>query len=354
MGKLLIVGGGLAGAILATEAKSRGMDFKWMISENIPAASFAAYGICNPVQFRNKVPAWRADEFLSISKSFFTEQEEKLGIKLVNELPVHHIIVEEQELVQWRQNVESTSLWKYASGELETHLLPIISNGFLGSILINKAFFVSIGDFVLAVRKRFETIIEWNNFDATVLSNKGDNWEYNSQVFEHVIFCEGVHGYSNPYFTRVPFNPCKGETLVVKIPGFTSTFAIHKKVVLIPIGNEHFILGATYSWDELNFESSIKGRNELEMALQEIIGDKYTFEVIEQKAGVRPSMSDRRPVVGWHPLHKGIGILNGFGSMGLMVGPSAAKNLLENLENGTPILPDWDINRFKKRLLNPQ
>lgn len=389
MNDLLIVGGGLAGSLLAAESHKRGINFRWMISETIPSASFAAYGICNPVQFRNMVPAWKADEFYEFSKSYFMDWQKKLEAGsgkqedffqlpisssqlFYKDMPIRHLIVAPAEFVQWRQNVEITSLWKYTTGEVDTKTLQYLKSGYSGSILIQHAFLVNIPQFILRVREFLTDKIEFADFDHSYLEKKEahlrpfplgrektlpegkekESWNYKGNRFDKIIFSEGHHGYFNPFFKRIPFNPCKGEIVVVKIPGLQIQEAIHKKIILIPLGDEHFMCGATYEWDDLSFENSQKGLLELESGLLDIIGDQYKYEIINQKAGVRPAISDRRPVVGWHPKFEGIGILNGFGSMGLMVGPSATKNLLDNLQQKIAILPDWDINRFKKRLLS--
>ncbi len=351
MSKVLIVGGGLGGAILALECYNRGLSFQWMVSKTIPSASNAAYGICNPVQFRNKVPAWGVDQFYPVSKSFFLEQASKQGVKFYKDMPIYHLVVEQEELTFWRQQAESTSIWKYTSGEPNMDILAHLVGNYQGAMLIREAFYVSIPDFIDKTKQTLADHIEWDEFDYKELKPANEKSQYKNSTFTRIIFAEGVHGYTNPWFNQVPFNPCKGEMLVIRIPGLSTDYALHKKIILVPRENDVFECGATYSWDELDFHPSVPGKEELEDGIRDILGDRYPYEIIEHKAGVRPAISDRRPVVGWHPLHQDIGILNGFGSMGLMVGPSAAKNLLNNLESGEAILPDWDVNRFKKRLL---
>ncbi len=348
---MLIVGGGLAGAILAAESHSRGVDFKWIISRHIPSASYAAYGMCNPVHFRNKVPAWKSDEFFELSKSFFMNWQEKLGRSFYTEMPIYHLVVDQEELIQWRQNVEITTLWKYTTGDPDPSILPQVGPGYINGIKVHPAFFVSIPEFVDGVRDFFKEKIEWTDLNSKDLIQTAKSWEHTTQSFHPIIFTDGFHGAQNFFFQKVPFNPCKGEILIVKIPDLHLKVAIHKKVVLLPLGNEIFICGATYEWDDLSFNTSDKGRMELEKDLRDIIGNGRPYEILDQKAGVRPAISDRRPVVGWHPGYKGIGILNGFGSRGLMVGPAAAADLLNNIQLGTAIMPDWDVSRFKKRLL---
>jgi glycine/D-amino acid oxidase-like deaminating enzyme len=46
---------------------------------------------------------------------------------------------------------------------------------------------------------------------------------------------------------------------------------------------------------------------------------------MEHFAGVRPTVKDRRPLVGTHAEYSAIHILNGLGTRGVMLGPSMAK-----------------------------
>jgi glycine/D-amino acid oxidase-like deaminating enzyme len=70
------------------------------------------------------------------------------------------------------------------------------------------------------------------------------------------------------------------------------------------------------------------------------------FEIVEHFAGVRPTVKDRRPLVGTHQNYKSIHILNGLGTRGVMLGPAMAKALLDNIENKIPLNAAIDINRF--------
>ena len=67
-------------------------------------------------------------------------------------------------------------------------------------------------------------------------------------------------------------------------------------------------------------------------------------------AGIRPATLERRPFVGFHPLHKNIGILNGMGTKGCSLAPYFAFQMKENLINNKPIMPEADVQRFKKVL----
>lgn len=350
MNQLLIIGGGLAGASLAAEAYERGISFKWVISETIPTASFAAYGMCNPVHFHNIVPAWKAEEFLEPARKFYIYWQTKTGSNFYNPLEVHHLVVDRTEIIQWRQQVESTDLWKYTTGDLDPGLNTILQPTVLGAIPITASFFVDIQKFVFSIREFLKEHIIVDDFNHSDLQLHETGLSWKKYQYQKIVFAEGSAGRSNPYFAQVPFNLCKGETLVLKIHGLKLDVAIHKKIALVPLHDQRFICGSTYEWDDLSFQPSKKGKDELLGALHEILGDDFKSEVIEHKVGVRPTISDRRPVVGWHPSYPQVGILNGFGTKGLMFGPTCVSNLLNNLQTQQPILKDWDVVRFKKRL----
>lgn len=351
MEELLIVGGGLAGSLVAIQAADRKIPFHWMSGAALPGASMAAYGMCNPVHFRNKVPAWMAEEFYPYSQAFFKNLNAKFGARFYAEMPIHHLVNSEDEFTLWRQQVESTPLWKFTPGDRVIHITEKHLPAFKGSIEINAAFFINIPDFIENIKAELSAACLPGSFDYGLLGYACREWKYDSNHYRKIIFTEGYYAVNNPFFKELPFNPCKGEIIKLRIPALDISVALHKRNVLAPLHDGLYSYGATYEWEDMTFEPSEKGRRELELSLKEILGEQYAFEVVEQKAGVRPAMSDRRPVVGWHPVYNDIGIVNGFGSRGLLVGPNAAACLLDNWVNGQPILADWDVHRFRKRLI---
>jgi glycine oxidase len=68
--------------------------------------------------------------------------------------------------------------------------------------------------------------------------------------------------------------------------------------------------------------------------------------VISHFAGIRPTVKDRKPLIGTHHQYNNIHILNGLGTRGVMLGPAMAIALFEHIEKGTPIAPEVDIKRF--------
>jgi glycine/D-amino acid oxidase-like deaminating enzyme len=75
---------------------------------------------------------------------------------------------------------------------------------------------------------------------------------------------------------------------------------------------------------------------------------KLPYTILEHFAAIRPATLERRPFVGFHPVHPQIGILNGMGTKGCSLAPYFARQLVEKLKGTGTINPLADISRFEK------
>jgi glycine oxidase len=134
---------------------------------------------------------------------------------------------------------------------------------------------------------------------------------------------------------------------IIKAPLLNLDVIVNTSVFILPLGNNLFKVGATYNWKDKTDLPTQEGKIELIERIKEII--TCEFEIIEHFAGVRPTVKDRRPLVGTHSVYKSIHILNGLGTRGVMLGPSMAKELFENIEFQKPLDKTIDIKRFDKK-----
>jgi len=134
--------------------------------------------------------------------------------------------------------------------------------------------------------------------------------------------------------------------LLIKAPNLKLDAIVKSSLFILPVGNDCFKVGATYNWTDKTNIPTEEGKQELLLELKTII--QCDFEVVDHFAGVRPTVNDRRPLLGEHPKHKNIYVLNGLGTRGVFLGPSMAKMLFDYIESNIPIDPHADIKRFKK------
>jgi glycine/D-amino acid oxidase-like deaminating enzyme len=153
--------------------------------------------------------------------------------------------------------------------------------------------------------------------------------------------------HANPYFNNLPLDGTKGELFIIKAPSLDLDVIMNTSVFILPLGNDEYKVGATYNWKDKTDTPTEEGKTELIDKIKEILN--CDFEIIQHFAGVRPTVKDRRPLVGTHTSHKSIHILNGLGTRGVMLGPAMAKALFENIEYQKPLDKTIDIRRFNKK-----
>mgnify|MGYP003087104651 FL=1 len=95
--------------------------------------------------------------------------------------------------------------------------------------------------------------------------------------------------------------PCKGETLTISDPRLQLQHIYKSDGVLIPLGDDKYILGANYDPEDLTEVITEAARTELLEKLRKMTSVPY--EVLSHQAAIRPTVADRRPLLGQHPQH---------------------------------------------------
>ena len=184
-------------------------------------------------------------------------------------------------------------------------------------------------------------------FDYKSLVISGNAVEYKGRKAEHIIFCQGHENVLNPFFKDLPFIPAKGEILIIESPELSSQNIIHDRINIVPMDHDTYWVGSTFSWDELHLEKTEEARSDLESQLKKIL--QVSFKVVGQKVGIRPTVKDRRPLLGMHSEQKRLGIFNGLGTRGIMLAPYFSNHFVDYIYNGSKLNPEVDILRFSAK-----
>jgi glycine/D-amino acid oxidase-like deaminating enzyme len=75
----------------------------------------------------------------------------------------------------------------------------------------------------------------------------------------------------------------------------------------------------------------------------------YSYEIIDQQVGVRPTVLDRRPILGEHHSIKNVYLFNGLGTKGYLMAPTLARELCVFMFDGVPLDKEISIERFYKK-----
>lgn len=344
----LIVGQGLAGTLLARFLLQAEQRIHIIDNAHKGAASKVAAGVINPVTGRRFVKSWRIEELLPFAVETYRHIEAELGMPFYYSLPIVRSFSNRQEECHWllrsaEIGYERYILDKSKLGAYQGRVQPSHSYGEVG-----HSAQVDVSRLVEVYRDLFleQGILSNEVFDYEALETDDLGVTYKGIKAKKVIFCEGQQANNNPYFNHLPFNDCKGEALIVKIPNANFKRIFKHRVSIVPIRDECYWVGATMEWDFEDDAPTEGMRNILEEKLNSIL--TVPFEILEHKAAIRPTTDDRRPFLGVHPQFPQLYILNGLGTKGASLGPFFAQMIYRNLLEDKPLDEDVNITRFEK------
>jgi glycine/D-amino acid oxidase-like deaminating enzyme len=153
---------------------------------------------------------------------------------------------------------------------------------------------------------------------------------------------------SNPFFNDIQVIPNKGHHLKVKLSvKLNHLSTLKKKHFLFPLDDQLHYYGGTYDPNERENQIDEFKREELIIGLQEFY--PHDFEIEEINYGFRPTVKDRRPILGNHPDHQNYFVYNGLGARGILNGCYFSRELYDHIENGKELMPEVDLKRFTKK-----
>ena len=138
----------------------------------------------------------------------------------------------------------------------------------------------------------------------------------------------------------------KGEILIIKAPKLQLNAILKGPVFIVPLGDDTYWVGATFNRTDKSTIPSEEGRQWLESKMDKMIEVPYT--VVQHVAQIRPTVQDRRPLIGQHFIHKSLYVLNGFGSRGVLTAPTASKWLYDHIAHNQPLPAEVTLRRFSK------
>lgn len=341
----IIVGSGLAGIAFAENALENNKSFV-VLNNQTQNSSKIAGGLYNPVILKRFSSVWKAKEQLVLANDFYVKLEVKLNCRLDYKLPLLRKFFSVEEQNDWFTASDKPNLSEFLSGNLVTKKYDSIpSNYGFGEVL-----FSGYVDTNLLVEQYKKYLQEKNfyleeDFDHGQLVIAADYVEYKKLKARHIVFAEGFGILLNPFFCDLPLDGTKGELLIIKVSNLDLDVIMKSSIFVVPLGNDLYKVGATYNWTDKTNSPTEDAKTELLKNLKELI--TCDFEVIEQRAGVRPTVKDRKPLVGTHPLYKNIHLLNGLGTRGVMLAPAMAKDLFNLIEHEIPLDIHIDIKRIK-------
>lgn len=305
-------------------------------------ASRIAAGVYNPINFRTARLTWKANECVQTAATLYESVEQMMGVCFHKQLPIVRVFQSHEERSLWYTSLEQLAPFAGERDERWNIAHQPFGSGFVngGGMIDTPKFLQATREFLIGRSSLIEEDWNWN-----LLSEKKEGIVYNDRITAQVVIsCEGFC--AEQAHRPFPVVPTQGETLLIKSPTFSPDVIVNGAVYLAPVGNGYFICGATYKPGLAEEVITEDANKELRQKLEAMMPGDY--EVVEQRAGIRPAGRDKKPILGKMRGFENIYAFNGLGSKGVMQAPLLSQLLWSHIHEGTALPPEVDIARFRK------
>jgi len=343
----IVVGLGLSGLSICAQLEARNRTFK-VIADGQNMASTVAGGVYNPVVLKRLTPTWNGAAFLDYALPFYRSLEEKLDLQFLEELNILRRFTSFGEQNTWYTASDKPGLSRFLMTPIRSIKNEAIETPF-GCGQVAETGRVDVPKMLRGYQEYLirteRLVLEAMDFDE--LEVQHESIRYKNIRAKRLILALGYRALESPWFRYLPIQGNKGEILVIEAPELRLETILKASDFVIPLGNHRYKVGATYNPSDLSYEPTEAAKALLVRNLERVVKCSYT--VIRHEIGIRPTVPDRKPLVGVHPRYSNLAIINGMGSRGVLLAPKLADELVQHIEMGTALDPEIDINRYRSR-----
>jgi glycine oxidase len=348
----IIVGYGLAGFHMAWQMQQHQKTFLLVWDQSLKGASSKAAGVCNPTVLKRYTIAWNGIPFLNYAKTRYTNIEAQLNSPFFDSLPIHRIFTNEREQNDWIVASQREGLSAFLNPNLVPQTAPDLKNN-AGYGIVEQLGKLKINPLLEQFKQTLGSKQYLNEvFDYSQLTPAKDGVSYKGIQAKRVIFCEGYASKANPWFNYLPLTGSKGEYLIIKAPQLARTQIIKGSIFISPLEEGLFWVGASFTQEDKTATPTPQGKEWLLKKLNALLDTPY--EVVLHQAAIRPTVIDRRPLLGAHPSFSNLFIFNGLGTRGVLMAPLLSQWLYDHIQEGKQIPNEVAINRFESYFSNPK
>lgn len=287
-----------------------------------------------------------ADELIASLRDFYQEIEQILQADFYHPQKFMRVHSSQLEIDSWADKISDPAFSSYMGATAKRFYNPQLKAIDFGVSEVRQAGYIALGDLLIQSRQRFKS-------DGCLIQTEILHDDINSILSEYtpsadkwaIIDCRGYRAASSPWWQYLPFALAKGELLLIHCPNLNLKEIWNAGFFILPQEKDLYIVGATFSWTELDEIPTETAKLELLRKFENQVRLPYT--ILEQKAGVRPAVDDRRPLIGSHPAHANLFCFNGLGTKGVMLAPFFSAHFTAHLRDGSGLLPEVNLDRFK-------
>ncbi|MFN4080318.1 MAG: NAD(P)/FAD-dependent oxidoreductase [Saprospiraceae bacterium] len=341
--RILVVGHGIAGAMLAYFLKKKGADVCVWDAGMPESASRVAAGLVNPITGRRLSLSWRFAEFAPFARQTYLDIAKETGAEVWCDFSILRVMDNSETLNNWAAKLADPEFGVYAQACADAGEWRFFLKKSAGYGRVNGAGRVDFPTLLHALARWHGQNFERRSFVPSELPELLRN-------YDQIALCQGAAVAQCPFFGNLGWNPAKGEALLLRLDASSAPLprsAAKRQLILCPVGEGSFWAGSNYDHRFAHAEPEPARRAQYVSMLEEMLD--APFEVVAHRAAIRPSVRDRRPVMGRHPDIAGLSVFNGMGSKGGLLAPFWANQFAERLLNDAPLSPEVGIGRWMAR-----
>ena len=337
----IIVGQGIAGTALAFKLLQKKYTVRVIDKFNHNSSSSIALGLYNPLVLKWFTKSWEVDNQLNDMFDYLYEFEKKFNTKINFQKNIHKLLHSTFDQNNWLEKQISPKRSPYMSKNLK--FLDNIKKPFG---VVKKSGWVDVKLMLDIFRNFLKTNLlisdEHFIYDKLIINDNSIN--YKQYSCKYLIFCEGSAVLKNSFFNYLDFKMTKGEIINFFSPNLKINEIIHSGVTTIPLGDDNYVAGSTFSHNINDLKCTAESKNEIIEKIKKI--KDFNFVINSQSIAVRPSVYDRRPIIGTHFKYKNIFLMNGLGSRGVLMASYLANILFSNIFRKEKINSEINVDRF--------
>jgi glycine/D-amino acid oxidase-like deaminating enzyme len=322
----IIVGQGIAGSLVAFMLHRKNIPFLVIDPANQNTASRIAAGMYTPLSGKRKTILPLVLEQIPFAQKIYREIGDLIGQNILHPAQLYQLCNSSDE--------QGELLLKSSSPQYAPFIAPV-SDTLPGVQQKNGAFAISHSGWVNCAvwMELFGIWLKKNDrlleaiFSYQEVHFGEDRMEYRGMEFKNIFFCEGYEAINNPFF-KEKIIPCKGDVLSISCD-YAAVDQITKKngIYLVPTATNRFKVGATYQWDNDALPPDQASKKWIEDQLADLLINP--FATIDHQSAIRPTTKNREVIVQQHLEHKGMFMLNGLGTKGVLQGPWWAQRIVD-------------------------
>ena len=143
----LVVGGGLAGSMLAYELFKKNKKIKIISDENIPAATDAAGGMVNPITGKYLTPTWLLEDLFPYLDEYYSKFENDFSVDIYHRTGIFRPFSNEENKAHFLNQIIKNELQEYIEILDSESAIAKKLNAPLGGLLTKKAGWVDVSNF---------------------------------------------------------------------------------------------------------------------------------------------------------------------------------------------------------------